>query len=250
MLNRHTYVMSIAGFDPSGGAGLLADIKAFEQHKVYGLAVNTANTIQTEDAFYSLEWTKQEEVLKTIDVLFDAYPISAVKTGIVPSFKALCEIVAHVRSKNRQVKIVVDPVLRSSTGFDFHDSASKKDLASVLEQIDLLTPNTSEAMALTGNLHLETAALQLAGHCNVLLKGGHSSDQLGVDYLYAKSGMVILPPARTDVHAKHGSGCVLSAAITANLALGLDLEKACRKAKHYVERYLSSHPSLLGSHHV
>lgn len=250
MLNRHTYVMSIAGFDPSGGAGLLADIKTFEQHKVYGLAVNTANTIQTEDVFDSLEWTKQEMVLKTIDVLFDAYPVTAVKTGIVPSFGALREIVSHVRGKSHDVKIVVDPVLRSSTGFDFHDSAAKKDLVSVLEQIDLLTPNMSEVLALTGNLDNETAALQLAACCNVLLKGGHSSDQLGVDYLYTKGGMVILPPGRTDVSAKHGSGCVLSAAITANLALGMDLEKACRKAKTYVEHYLSSHPSLLGSHYV
>lgn len=250
MLNKHIYVMSIAGFDPSGGAGLLADIKAFEQHKVYGLAVNTANTLQTEDMFYSLEWTKQEEVLRTIDVLLDAYPVSAVKTGIVPSFSALQEIVSHIRRKDRRISIVVDPVLKSSTGFDFHDSASKKDLASLLEQIDLLTPNISEAVALTGNLNEETAAMQLAEHCNVLLKGGHSSNQLGVDYLYTRSGMVVLPPSRTDVSAKHGSGCVLSAAITANLALGLDLEKACRKAKIYVEQYLSSHPSLLGSHHV
>lgn len=250
MLRERTYVMSIAGFDPSGGAGLLADIKAFEQHKVYGLAVNTANTIQTEDTFYSLEWMKPEEILKTIDVLMEAYPVSAIKIGIVPSFCALHEIIIHIRRKSREVKIVVDPVLRSSTGFDFHDSASKKDLVSVLEQIDLLTPNMSEVLALTGNLNEETAALQLAGHCNVLLKGGHSSNQLGVDYLYTRAGMVILPPSRTDVNAKHGSGCVLSAAITANLALGLDLEKACRKAKNYVEQYLSSHPSLLGSHHV
>ena len=91
MQPERKYVMTVAGFDPSGGAGLLADVKTFEQCGVYGLGVNTANTLQTADKFHSIEWSKLNDVLKAIEVLLSEYPVSVVKTGIMPSFDFLYE---------------------------------------------------------------------------------------------------------------------------------------------------------------
>lgn len=242
--------MSIAGFDPSGGAGLLADIKTFEQHGVYGLAVNTANTIQTEHSFHAVNWASLDDVLSTIDTLMDAYPVQYVKTGIVPSFDFLSSVVTYLKQKNAGIRIITDPVIRSSSGFSFHDRPASDNITNILKHIYLLTPNIQEAEWLSGKQDTRDAALALSAHCPVLLKGGHSTAEPGTDHLYTKDGTITLKPGRKDATAKHGSGCVLSAAITANLALGDDLLTACTKAKNYVEQFLSSHPSLLGYHHV
>ncbi len=122
MPEERKFVMSIAGFDPSGGAGLLADMKTFEQHKVYGLSVNTANTIQTARSFHSIQWMTLEEVISTADTLLEAFPVQVVKTGIMPSFDFLNEVITFVKSRNPDIKIVVDPVLSASTGFNFQEA--------------------------------------------------------------------------------------------------------------------------------
>lgn len=250
MAEERTCVLSLAGFDPSGGAGVLSDIKTFEQHKVYGLSISTANTLQTENKFYSVEWEKIETVLKSLDVLLKSYPVEIIKIGIVPSFEYLSQLVKHIKNKNAEIKIIVDPIIKSSTGFDFQKTIDKKELISVLKNIYLITPNTQEAMILTNTADSKEAAKQLSEHCNVLLKGGHNEKEIGIDYLYMNEERIELKPTLTNLSAKHGSGCVLSAAIVSNLALGFDLKKACIEAKKYVERFLNSNKSLLGFHHV
>jgi len=160
--------MSIAGFDPSGGAGLLADIKTFEQHGVYGLGVITANTLQTEDRFYSVHWIELKEVLKAIDVLLTSYPVSAVKTGIVPSFDYFFEIIKHIKKLQPEIKIVVDPIIQSTTGFDFMiNPQGFKNFAGL---VHLITPNISEAMLLTNNNNEQAAAEELSVYCNVFVE--------------------------------------------------------------------------------
>lgn len=248
MSAERKYVMSIAGFDPSGGAGLLADIKTFEQHKVHGLSVNTGNTLQTATQFHSIEWTDLKDVLNAIDALLNEYPVKVIKTGIVPSFDFLFEIASHIKKINTEIKIVVDPVIRSSTGFDFQKDDQRKKLTNVLESIFLITPNIEEATILANNKDPKKAATQLSKYCNVLLKGGHSNGERGTDHLYTDGTCLELQPTVMNVSAKHGSGCVLSAAITSNLALGLDLKTACIEAKKYVEQFLSSNKTLLGYH--
>ncbi len=250
MQQERKYVMSIAGFDPSGGAGLLADIKTVEQHKVYGLSVSTATTLQTENKFYSVEWEKIEAVLKSVDVLLDSYPVQIIKIGVVPSFEYLSQLVSHIKNKNAEIKIVVDPIIKSSTGFDFQKTIDKKYLITVLKNVYLITPNMQEAMLLTNTSDSKEAAKQLSEHCSVLLKGGHNEKEAGVDYLYMNGECLELKPSINNLSAKHGSGCVLSAAIVANLALGEDLKTACQKAKKYVEQFLGSNSSLLGFHNV
>jgi len=250
MSKAHTYVMSIAGLDPSGGAGLLADIKTFEQLGVYGLAVNTANTIQTESHFHSVSWTPLQEVLACIDALVDEYPIQYVKTGIMPSFGFLLSVMTHLKKKQPDIRFIVDPVIRSSTAFEFHSTEGDAALARLetLKHTYLLTPNIMEACELTGQTDARQAATQLSEHCHVLLKGGHNAQTPGVDYLYTGNKLVILQSEQPCLSPKHGSGCVLSSAIAAHLALGYELEMACRHAKHYTEQFLNSHTSLLGTH--
>lgn len=243
--------MSIAGFDPSGGAGVLADVKTFELHGVQGLSVITANTLQTEDAFHSVNWVDLEFVLKSVDVLVDRYPVEMIKIGIVPSFDYLLKLVSFIKEKNSTAKIIVDPVIKSSTGFNFQNVVSEKELITVLEKIFLITPNMEEILQLKKGGNEKNLAKELSKYCNVLLKGGHSENEKGVDHLYLENGTYFeLKPASQIKNGKHGSGCVLSAAITANLANGYELEKACRKAKTYVEQFLESSPSLLGFHHA
>ena len=249
-MEKRKYVMSVAGFDPSGGAGLAADIKTFEAHGVNGLSVLTGNTVQTESIFYSVQWENLETILKTIDVLIEEYPVSFVKTGIVPSFGFLNEIILHLKKNIPNVKIIVDPVIKSGTGFNFQTDESPDKLEEILNNIFLITPNCDEAMLLTGKNDVTDAAKLLAKNCNVLLKGGHNIINPGFDYLYSEGNCIEIYPGIESVFPKHGSGCVLSAAISANLTLGETLTKACVQAKKYTEKFLASSPTLSGHHYA
>jgi hydroxymethylpyrimidine/phosphomethylpyrimidine kinase len=244
-------VLSIAGFDPSSGAGVTADVKTFEQHRVYGLSVITANTIQTEDAFVQTEWVDLHFVLRSVDALASRYNIKAVKIGIVPSLSYIDALACHLRTRCPSVSIIWDTVLKSSTDFSFLDIAGEGMLPQVLKQIDLITPNYTEVVMLGGQeLSAVAAAAKLSKYTAVLLKGGHHTAELGTDYLYTGQDQVRFPPGADGLRPKHGSGCVLSAAITANIALGMDWVAACGKAKGYTESFLNSNHTLLGYHYV
>lgn len=249
MSRKRPFVLTIAGFDPSGGAGVLADIKTFEQHKVYGFAINTGNTIQTENAFYEVQWTDIHFVLNSLDKLFGSYSIKAVKIGIVPSLSYLKEIIFAVKTLSPKTKIVWDPVLKSSTEFDFLTVKKDNELNLILKEIDLITPNFNEMKKLFPDFNLLSKSSP-TGIDGLLLKGGHNPDKVGVDYLYTPNGIHKYLPKTDNCYEKHGSGCVLSSAITANFALGHNLETACQNAKIYTENYLLSNNTKLGFHHV
>lgn len=245
------FVLSIAGFDPSGGAGVLADIKTFEQHQVYGLAIITGNTIQTEDSFHAIQWMDLDFVLKSIDVLFNKYDIQAVKIGIVPSLDYLKSIVEEIRKHSVEVKIVWDTVLKSTTEFEFISLKNQSALLEILNQIDLITPNYLEIEKLNPNQNSTVSSTEeLSEYCHVLLKGGHNPKEKGTDYVYFQNQKIKLEPKNILSAEKHGSGCVLSSAITANLALKNTLINSCLNAKAYVENYLQTNNKLLGFHYV
>jgi hydroxymethylpyrimidine/phosphomethylpyrimidine kinase len=251
MQENRPFAVTIAGFDPTGGAGVLADIKTFEQHHVYGFAVNTGNTIQTEKEFFQMHWTDQAFVLRSLDKLFKNYSIKAVKIGIVPSIDYLKKIVLLVKRLSPKTKIVWDTVIKSTTEFSFITIENQTVLIDILEQIDLITPNYNEILQFSkAEKRPDLIAHELSKQCAVLLKGGHNPLAIGVDCLYTGKEIFPLAPNNTLVFEKHGSGCVLSSAITANLALGLDLKTACINAKIYIETYLDSNPTKLGYHHV
>ena len=244
-------VLSIAGFDPCGGAGILADIKTFEQLKVYGLAVTTAQTLQTENHFISIKWEDEKNILTALEILMNQYDVAAVKIGIVENISRLKNIVLFIHQKKAATKIIVDTVIKSSSGFNFwNEQINEQVLLEILSKVFLITPNYNEVLQLMPFANAKEAARKIAAHCNVLLKGGHNEEEKGVDYLFAKNSIVQFLPHNAHVSAKHGSGCVLSAAITANLALGFDLQIACTIAKKYIEQFLSTNKTLLGYHHV
>lgn len=251
MSQNRPFVISIAGFDPTGGAGVLADVKTFEQHCVYGFAVNTGNTIQTENEFFEMHWTDLPFVLKSLNQLFTNYTIKAVKIGIVPSLDYLKEIIFTVKKLSPKTKIVWDTVLKSSTKFDFININNQSLLIETLQSIDLITPNYNEILQFfsTEKNH-HSIAQELSNYCSVLLKGGHNPEEPGVDHLFTEKSILRLDPNQTSVFEKHGSGCVLSSAITASLALGQDLKTACSNAKTYTENYLLTNQTKLGFHHV
>ena len=242
-------VLSIAGFDPCGGAGVLADVKTFEQHQCLGMAINTSITNQTEDYFISVNWFSVDDIINHIKTLTDKYTIDYVKIGIIENLDTLYKVVSFLKQKNNDVKIIWDTVLSASTGFSFIDNLDKTKLIDVLKNIYLITPNTNEAKKLSGIFDEKEAATYLSNYCNVLLKGGHSKEHEGVDFLFSNNQIVEIKKQTTkDVSPKHGSGCILSSAIVANLALGNDLETACIKSKQYIETILTSNNNLLAYH--
>lgn len=244
-------VISIAGFDPTGGAGVLADVKTFEQHQVYGFAIITANTIQTENEFVAIEWTGLDFVLQSIQTLFDSYPIKVVKIGIVPSLEFLKAVVFLIKKQSPTTKIVWDTVLKSTTQFDFLNLENQTILSEILNQIDLITPNYNEIYTLISKENtLENGIKWLTKHCAVLLKGGHNPLEMGVDYLYTKDNFYRLLPKNSFIYQKHGSGCVLASAIAAGLALNHNLVLACENGKEYTENFLLSTPHQLGHHYA
>ncbi|WP_276875145.1 hydroxymethylpyrimidine/phosphomethylpyrimidine kinase [Chryseobacterium joostei] len=245
MQTEHPFVISIAGFDPSGGAGLLSDIKTLEQINVMGLGICTALTLQTASQCLSLEWRSIDEIVKEINVLMSHYTVSVVKIGIVKDAEFLSEIINAVKACNADVKIVWDPVLKSTSEFTFFNLETLPLLKNWIDKISLITPNYNEYNVLKGN-----GLLSKENTCSVLIKGGHREDLLGTDVLVEDGIETLLAPSNGDFvyHPKHGSGCVLSSAIAGELAKGECLETACRKGKLYIEKFLKSSPSLLGTH--
>ena len=242
-------VLSIAGFDPCGGAGVLADIKTFEQHQCLGMAVNTSITNQVEDKFISVNWFSTEEIIKHIKTLTHKYKIDFVKIGIVENLNTLYDIVHFLKEHNKNIAIIWDTVLSASSGFHLMEAIDKNKLEDVLKTIFLITPNTNEAKKLSGINDETEAANYLSSYCHVLLKGGHSHTEKGIDYLFYNNQKIKIQTKITkELSPKHGSGCVLSSSIAANLALGNDLETACQKSKQYIETILNSNSNLLAYH--
>lgn len=254
MIYDRTIVLSIAGFDPCGGAGVLADMKTIEQHKCLGMAVNTSITDQVEDNFISVKWFSADEIISNIKTLTNKYSIDFVKIGIIENLNTLHEVVSFLKQQNKNITIVWDTVLTSSSGFNLMERIDSHKLIEVLKNIYLITPNINEAIKLSGALGIQTdkeveAANHLAEYCNVLLKGGHSNTQKGIDHLFFnKQTIKIQTESLKELSPKHGSGCILSSSITANLALGYDLETACKSSKLYIEKILNSNSNLLAYH--
>lgn len=250
MLTPRPYVLSIAGFDPSGGAGILADCKTFEQLGVYGFGVCSACTVQTDSEFLHVRWMNTDQILEQLRPLTRKFVISACKIGIIGSADSLIEIIRFLKEHNPAIRIVWDPVLKASAGYEFHAENGFHSIEAILAGIELVTPNYDELQRLQTITTEVLVHEERATFCALLLKGGHRPDALGTDTLYEQSGHTIIPAGVDKVFPKHGSGCVLSAAITAQLSLGATLKDACRRAKQYVETFLNSNHSLLGYHSI
>lgn len=242
-------VLSIAGLDPCGGAGLLADIKTIEQHHCLGFGVATAITCQTENRFESVKWLTEEEVIGQLQPLLLQYPVGAVKIGLIENIQVLTKILDLLTALGIQ-NIVWDPVLSASAGFEFSNLDIILNFPELLSKITLITPNIQEAIRLANSDASLSAAKTLSNYTNVLLKGGHHEIDQGMDILFLQLQTIPLMPTVKQVYAKHGSGCILSSSIACLLAKNESIESACKNAKLYIEKILASTPHLLAYHHV
>lgn len=249
-MNDKNYILTIAGIDPSSGAGITSDIKTFEAHNLYGLSVCTAVTVQNDVSFKKCIWIEKEDILSQLETLLERFTITAVKIGVVKSWDVLLEILTVLRGYNSSMIIVLDPILRASAGFTFHNSQNLDVFEKVLEKCDFITPNYEEIQELFPDKSIEDTIKFIAQRTNIYLKGGHRTDKKGWDEVYYDQvkKLSILPIITTPIFEKHGSGCVLSSALASYLSQGIPLEDACRYTKRYIEQFLSSNETLLGTH--
>ncbi|MFK8037396.1 MAG: hydroxymethylpyrimidine/phosphomethylpyrimidine kinase [Crocinitomicaceae bacterium] len=245
-IKKRPNILTIAGFDPSGGAGILADIKTFEQNSCIGMAVQTANTIQSGSVFLDSNWIGEDVILKQLNILLSSYTFKYVKIGLVPNLILLNTLIKSCIKHNRNVKIIWDPVLSTTSGHNFDQDLSS--IAPILKQIHLITPNHDEALKLSRSENPKDGAYKLSKHCMVLLKGGHCKDNLGYDILFFNDQQIVFKPKSIRYFPKHGTGCILASAITSNLAKGYTLQKSVLRSKRYIEHFIESNSTLIGSH--
>lgn len=247
-----TYPLSIAGFDPCGGAGVLADCKVFNAHEQIGFSVSTSITYQHESEFDGVDWLSAEQIINQLKPLFRKYNIEFVKIGLIKDFKTLSTVIEFLKEENPSIYIIWDPILKASAGFNFHSDIQQKEFEKICHDLYLITPNWQEIKTLYPSLKPEAAAEHLSSYCAVLLKGGHhpSAHLKGTDYLYRYAKKKAYPTSKVIKCEKHGSGCVLSSAIVSQLCLGNNLEDSIEHAKTYITNYLDSSENLLGIHKV
>ncbi|MCC8039045.1 MAG: bifunctional hydroxymethylpyrimidine kinase/phosphomethylpyrimidine kinase [Bacteroidales bacterium] len=232
-------VLTIAGSDPSGGAGVQADLKTFMAHGCYGMSVITAVTAQNTQGVRCFEAVSPQLVIGQLTAVLEDIRPKAIKTGMLPDAETILLIAAILR-QFPEIPLVVDPVLVATSGDALSKDGSKKAFAKHLFPLaTLITPNVAEAEVFTGNTQPEKQAVAFhkMGARNVLLKGGDSTnDKMKTDVLslnYGEAVTSLCAPAVTSVNT-HGTGCTLSAAIACRLALGDTIQQAVTQAKNYI----------------
>jgi len=252
--------LSIAGLDPSGGAGIVADIRTFSAFGCYPAAVLTSVTFQNTQGVFGAEHMSGASVRRQLEPVFDDFEIDTVKTGMLPTADIIA-LTAEVLSEREPRNIVVDPVVRSTSGYDLIDDKALNELIGHLFPLaTLVTPNLQEAERITGiEIRTEQDFLAAAekmldkGAENVLIKGGHSTDGegdpgLAVDRFYGPSGTRKFKAEFIKTTSTHGTGCTLSSAIAANLARGLGLLESVGIAKKFVTEAIRTSPGIGKGH--
>lgn len=238
--------LTIAGSDSGGGAGVQADLKTFHAHGVHGLSVICAITSQNTRGVTAVHPVPLTHIRSQIEAVFDDFPISAVKTGMLGN-AATVRLVAKMLRKYKPAWLVVDPVMVSTSGSRLLDeNAVEAMIQELIPLADVLTPNLPEAEALLGHvlrtpkqLHDAGRTLRALGAHGVLLKGGHGRGHDLVDTYFDERGSMTVRHARLPREG-HGTGCTLASAIACGLATGQTARQAVRHAITYVQRTLKS----------
>ena len=234
-------VLTIAGSDSSGGAGIQADLKTMCALGVYGMSAITAVTVQNTQGVYAVQDIRPDIVAGQIDAVFNDIRVDAVKIGMVsavPIIRIIRERLLHHQAKN----IVVDPVMVSKTKCRLVHEDAEKEILSLIAIADIATPNIYEAevlsgLTISGRDAMPPAAekIRSAGAKAVLVKGGLLQDSAD-DYLLLETGGLWLPGDRIDTNNNQGTGCSLASAVACGLACGLPIEEAARRAKAFVRQ--------------
>ncbi len=233
-------VLTVAGSDSSGGAGIQADLKTFSAHGVYGMSVITAVTAQNTQGVLAVQDISTELISKQIEAIFEDIRVDGMKIGMASQISIINTIGEGLRFY-KPSNIVLDPVMVSKSGYHLLQPEAMKALVDILLPLaTVVTPNIPEAEVITGIkinsiAEMEKAASMICkmGSKNVLVKGGHLENE-ATDILFDGTGFTHLKSRRIDTRNTHGTGCTLSAAIASNLALGYSVEEAVTKAKEYI----------------
>jgi hydroxymethylpyrimidine/phosphomethylpyrimidine kinase len=240
--------LTIAGSDPSGGAGIQADLKTFHQLHVYGTAAITLITVQNTTRVSRVEMLDPALVSGQIDAVLEDLPPQAAKTGALGT----AAIIEAVAACSIECPVVVDPIMISKHGAPLMDSDARDALRRLLlPKAALITPNLHEAAELAGMPvedldQMKEAAIRIGR--SVLIKGGHLADLHvdadAVDLLYHNGVFTELRAARIDTRHTHGTGCTYSAAITAWLAHGFQMVEAVTRAKRFIDEAIRTNPGI------
>lgn len=255
----YTRVLTIAGSDSGGGAGIQADLKTISAHGCYGMSVITALTAQNTIGVHAIHGVPVDFVGQQMEAVLDDIGTDAVKIGMLFSPELISEVSRQLQ-KYRVKNIVLDPVMVATSGDKLlADEAIDSLKTTLIPHVDIITPNLPEASVLLGReLHsaseLEPAAIELSelGCPNVLIKGGHFEHGDSDDLLYLghEKRCVTFPVKRIVTKNSHGTGCSLSSAIASELGRGRSMEEAVRNAKEYITGAIKSGANYtLGSGH-
>jgi hydroxymethylpyrimidine/phosphomethylpyrimidine kinase len=235
-------VLTIAGFDPSAGAGIAADLKTFSAQNCYGIAAITAITVQSTQGVKSVHDTPAAELRAQLDMLLDDIKISAIKIGML-GHRGNAVVVGEFLDRAGVANVVLDPVMKSTAGDkDLNDAGGIKYIAEeLMKRATVVTPNIAEAEILSGipikdPLAMEAAARKIVerGARAVVVKGGHMDK--AIDVLFDGTQMLTLGGDHLKSENTHGSGCTFASAIAAQLACGRPLQEAVLLAKAYVTK--------------
>lgn len=267
MAEEPSVVLTIAGFDPSSGAGVTADIKTIAAHGCYGVACITALTVQSTAGVRRVEPLDPSLVTETLEELASDIPIAAVHIGMLGSakvVKAVAEFLGGRSGKSKLPNVVLDPILKSSSGVDMLDVAGTRLLIEKLIPLaDVITPNVDEAAVLTGlkvtdleEMRAAAARLHEMGAAAVVVTGGHLERAIDLLSFKTKQGSEeeVFKAERQRSNSTHGTGCAFATAMACHLALGRGLAEAALLAKTYVTAAIAAgHPLGSGTgpvHHL
>ena len=244
-MSYRALALTVAGSDSGGGAGIQADLKTFAALDVFGTSAVTALTAQNSLGVHHVQVVPAESVRRQMEAVLSDFPVGAAKTGMVAE-KALIEVIADVFSAFGTKKLVVDPVMVATSGDLLIAEGAQEALASRLVPLALLvTPNLPEASRLVGfpvedvpSMEAAARALVDGGAGAALVKGGHGRGETVNDLLFDGKTVRLFRHDRLDTANTHGTGCTLSAAVTAELAAGSPLEEAVERGLTYLQMAL------------
>ena len=267
MAEKPPVVLTIAGFDPSSGAGVTADIKTIAAHGCYGVACITAITVQSTAGVRRVEALDPGLVAETLDELASDIAIAAIHIGMLGTsrvVRAVAEFLGQRSGRNKLPNIVLDPILKSSSGADLLDAAGTRVLIEKLIPLaDVITPNVDEAALLTGlkvtdldEMRAAAAKLHQMGSVAVVITGGHLEKATDLLSFTTKQGVEeeVFKAERQRSNSTHGTGCAFATAMSCHLALDRGLAEAALLAKTYVTAAIAAgHPVGRGTgpvHHL
>lgn len=252
-MNKPKIALTIAGTDPTGGAGVTADLKSFHSCGVYGMATITSIVAQNTLGVQHIHNLETSWVKEQLDSIFSDELPQAIKTGMIAT-KETMELIRDYLSTHADIPYVIDPVMLAKSGDSLMDDDTKGHLQSILLPLaDVVTPNIPEAEEITGlTINDEDSMRQVGsifineiGSKGVVIKGGHSADlNKAKDFLFTADDVFIFENKRFDTRHTHGTGCTFSAVIAAELAKGRSIYQAVKKAKEFISLSIEYTPEI------